>query len=140
MASQDVHKTAFRTHQGHYEFLVMPFEHCNAPSTFQATMNLIFAPYLRRFGIVFFDDILVYSPTLDAHLQHLELVFQCLVEHEFCLKQSKCSIAQTSIEYLGHIVSAEGVGPDPTKISAMTTWPVPKECETIAWFFGFDRI
>jgi hypothetical protein len=140
MASQDTHKTAFHTHQDHYEFLVMPFGLCNASSTFQATMNLIFAPYLRRFVIVFFDDILVYSPTLDAHLQHLELVFQCLVEHEFCLKQSKCSIAQTSLEYLGHIVSAEGVGPDPTKISAMTTWPVPKECETIAWFFGFDRI
>jgi hypothetical protein len=136
MASQDTHKTAFRTHQGHYEFLVMPFGLCNAPSTFQATMNLIFAPYLRRFVIVFFDDILVYSPTFDAHLQHLELVFQCLVEHEFCLKQSKCSIAQTSIEYLGHIVSAEGVGPDPTKISAMTTWPVPKNVKQLRGFLG----
>jgi hypothetical protein len=114
----------------------MPFGLCNAPSTFQATMNLIFAPYLRRFVIVFFDDILVYSPTFDAHLQHLELVFQCLVEHEFCLKQSKCSIAQTSIEYLGHIVSAEGVGPDPTKISAMTTWPVPKNVKQLRGFLG----
>jgi hypothetical protein len=136
MATHDTYKTAFRTHQGHYEFLVMPFGLCNAPSTFQSTMNLIFEPYLRRFVIVFFDDILVYSPTLDDHLQHLEMVFQCLLEHEFCLKESKCSIAQNSIEYLGHIVSAEGVGPDPAKISAMVTWPAPTNVKQFRGFLG----
>ncbi|MCI11098.1 enzymatic polyprotein, partial [Trifolium medium] len=136
MTSQDIHKTAFRTHQGHYEFLVMPFGLCNAPSTFQATMNLVFEPYLRHFVIVFFDDILVYSPTLDEHIQHLDLVFQCLLTHELCLKQSKCSFAQTSIEYLGHIVSAEGVGPDPAKISAMTSWPAPIHIKQLRGFLG----
>ncbi|GAU26218.1 hypothetical protein TSUD_354400 [Trifolium subterraneum] len=119
MDQNDIHKTAFRTHQGHYEFLVMPFGLCNAPSTFQATMNLIFEPYLCEFVIVFFDDILVYSPSLESHLQHLEIVLQCLMEHEFCLKESKCLIAQSSIEYLWHVVSAAGVGPDPSKIEAM---------------------
>jgi hypothetical protein len=136
MDKGDIHKTAFRTHQGHYEFLVMPFGLSNAPSTFQATMNLIFAPYLRQFVIVFFDDILVYSPTLESHLQHLEVVFQCLLENEFCLKQSKCSFVQTSIDYLGHIVSAKGVGPDPAKISAMLDWPQPKNVKQLRGFLG----
>jgi hypothetical protein len=132
----DIHKMAFRTHQGHYEFLVMPFGLCNAPSTFQATMNLIFEPYLRQFVIVFFDDILIYSPTLESHLQHLEVVFQCLLDNEFCLKQSKCSFAQQSIEYLGHIVSAAGVGPDPAKISVMVDWPQPKSVKQLRGFLG----
>ncbi|GAU32095.1 hypothetical protein TSUD_292190 [Trifolium subterraneum] len=136
MASDDIHKTTFHTHQGHYEFLVMPFGLCNAPSTFQANMNLIFEPYLRRYVIVFFDVILVYSPTFDVHLHHLELVFQCLLTHEFCLKQSKCAIAQSYIEYLGHIVSADRVGPDPAKITAMTTWPTLKNIKQLRGFLG----
>ncbi|MCH85336.1 enzymatic polyprotein, partial [Trifolium medium] len=136
MAQGDIHKTAFRTHQGHYEFLVMPFGLCNAPSTFQATMNLIFAPFLLRFVIVFFDDILVYSSTLESHLQHLTTVLQCLKDNDFCLKCSKCMFAQTSIDYLGHIVSAEGVGPDPSKISAMVEWPVPRNVKQLWGFLG----
>jgi hypothetical protein len=136
MAPSDIHKTAIRTHQGHYEFLVMPFGLCNAPSTFQSTMNLIFEPYLRQFVIVFFDDILVYSPSMESHLQHLEIVFQCLLAHEFYLKQSKCLIAQPSIEYLWHVVSANGVGPDPAKIEAMVNWPTPKNVRQLRGFLG----
>lgn len=83
MDPSNIHKTTFRTHQGHYEFRVMPFGLCNAPSTFHSTMNLLFQPYLRRLGIVFFDDILVYSCTLEDHRSHLEIVFQCLVDNNF---------------------------------------------------------
>jgi len=136
MHQDDVHKTAFRTHQGHYEFLVMPFGLCNAPSSFQATMNMIFEPYLRKFVIVFFDDILVYSRNMEDHLLHLQLVFQCLLAHCFFLKQSKCILAQQSIEYLGHIVSPKGVGPDPAKISAMIQWPAPKTLKQLRGFLG----
>jgi hypothetical protein len=93
MHSEDIPKTAFRTHQGHYEFRVMPFGLCNAPSTFQSTMNELFRPYLRKFVIVFFDDILVYSPTLTDHINHLDQVFHKLVSEEFFLKFSKCLFA-----------------------------------------------
>jgi len=80
MAEDDIPKTAFRTHQGHYEYRVMPFGLSNAPSTFQATMNALLQPFLRKFTVVFFDDILVYSTTLDDHLHHLTLVFEALLQ------------------------------------------------------------
>jgi hypothetical protein len=136
MVPHDIHKTAFRSHLGHYEFLVMPFGLCNAPSTFQATMNVIFQPDLRRFVIVFFDDILVYSKTKDDHIKHLGIVFQCLLENTFLLKLSKCAFMQSSIAYLGHIVSSEGVGPDPEKIIAMVNWPSPTTLKQLRGFLG----
>jgi hypothetical protein len=136
MNPTDAHKTAFRTHLGHYEFLVMPFGLCNAPSTFQNTMNDLFQEHLRQFVIVFFDDILVYSKTLEDHMKHLDAVFNCLLEHQFFLKHSKCTFAQSSISYLGHIVSSQGVGPDSEKVRAMVEWPVPKNLKQLRGFLG----
>lgn len=102
----DISKTAFRTHQGHYEILVMPFELCNTPSTFQFTMNLLFQLSLRKFVIVFFDNILVYSHTLEDHHTHLKVVSQCFVDNQCFFKKAKCTFVQPSIAYLGHIISA----------------------------------
>ncbi|XP_061351194.1 uncharacterized protein LOC133296260 [Gastrolobium bilobum] len=96
---QDIPKTAFRTHEGHYEFLVMPFGLTNAPATFQAVMNHLFKPHFRKFIIVFFNDILVFSKTMEDHNRHLKIALECLQMHRFFVKASKCSFGVTSIEY-----------------------------------------
>ncbi|XP_071905722.1 uncharacterized protein [Coffea arabica] len=115
MKAEDVEKTAFRTHDGHYEFLVMPFGLTNAPSTFQNLMNDIFRPFLRKFILVFFDDILIYSCKWKEHLQHLGTVFKLLRNNSLKVKRSKCTFAQQQVDYLGHVINAEGVQADPKK-------------------------
>lgn len=109
MYSEDVEKTAFRTHEGHFEFLVMPFGLTNAPSTFQSLMNSVLQPFLRKFVLVFFDDILIYSPSWLTHLQHINAVLSALRDNHLRLKRSKCSFATQSVAYLGHVISAEGL-------------------------------
>jgi len=112
MKVEDVEKTTFKTHQGHYEFLVMPFGLSNAPSTFQSVMNDLFRPYLRKFILVFFDDILVFSPDMKTHVKHLEMVLQLLKFHKFYVNEKKCVFGSTKISYLGHIISSQGVVAD----------------------------
>lgn len=133
---RDTYKTTFQTHDGHFEFLVMPFGLTNTPSTFQATMNRLFSSFLRRFVIVFFDDILIYSSSLEDHLVHLELVLDCLLTNLFYVKLSKCLFCQDSIDYLGHIVSSQGVHTDPSKLEAMENWPIPKTMKQLRGFLG----
>jgi hypothetical protein len=131
------YKTAFSTHVGHYEFHVVAFGLSGAPGTFQGAMNTTLHPLLRCCVIVFFDDILVYSKTLEEHMHHLRQVFQLLAKDHWHIKLSKCKFAQTSISYFGHVISASGVAIDPSKIEAVASWPTPTNVKALRSFLGF---
>jgi hypothetical protein len=115
MREQDIEKTNFRTHHGHFEFLVMPFGLTNAPSTFQSLMNDIFGSILRKFVLVFFYDILIYSRSWDEHLQHLNEVLEILKVYRLYVRKDKCSFGQQRVKYLGHIIDRSEVAVDPEK-------------------------
>jgi hypothetical protein len=136
MHPDDVAKTAFHTHHGHFEFVVMAFGLTNAPPTFQALMNDVLHNYLRRFVLVFFDDILIYSSSWSEHLQHVRVVLTTLRQHQLAVKQSKCVFGSRSVAYLGHVISAGGVSMDPAKVDAVQAWPTPRTPRALRGFLG----
>jgi hypothetical protein len=136
MHSADFPKTAFQTHEGHYEFLVMSFGLANAPATFQALMNDVLRPYLRRFALVFFDDILIYSSSWAEHLQHLAITLKAIRDHHLHLKRSKCSFGAASVAYVGHVISTTGVAMDADKVAAVESWPEPHSTRALRGFLG----
>jgi hypothetical protein len=119
---EDVKNTTFRTRYGHYEFTVVPFGLSNAPIVFMCLMNGVFREYLDKFVIVFLDDILIYSKSEEDHEHHLRMVLQLLRDHQLYAKLSKCSFCQKKINYLGHIISKDGITVDPEKIQAIREW------------------
>jgi hypothetical protein len=136
MVPSDEFKTTFKVHHGHFQFMVMLFDLTNAPATFQCLMNSIFAPFMRKFVLVFMDDICIYSKTLEDHIQHLRHVFQVLLDNKLFLKFSKCAFAQPKIEYPGHVISRDGVATHPRKTEAIMGWPVPTTLTKVRGFLG----
>ncbi|KAL0455690.1 UNVERIFIED_CONTAM: Retrovirus-related Pol polyprotein from transposon [Sesamum latifolium] len=133
---KSIPKTTFRTRYGHYEFVVMPFGLTNAPAAFMSLMNKTLQPFLDLFVIVFIDDILIYSRSQEEHEKHLRAVLQILSEKQLYAKFSKCEFWMKEIVFLGHIVSKEGVQPDPTKVKAILEWESPKNTSEVRSFLG----
>jgi hypothetical protein len=115
----DIHKTAFRTRYGHYEFTVLPFGLTNAPATFMHVMNDVLRPFLDKFVVVYLDDILIYSKTPEEHLNHIEQVLTTLQRHQLHIKMKKCTWGRKSTTFLGYQVEAGTVRTDPAKIKAV---------------------
>ena len=133
---EDIAKTAFRTRYGHYVFLVLPFRLTNAPATFMCLMNSVFHQYLDKFVLIFIDDILIYSRNIKEHEEHLRIVLQTLREHQLYGKFSKCDFYKEQIQYLGHIITKEGIAVDPEKIKTIMEWPIAKDVADIRSFMG----
>ena len=118
-------KSAFVTHRGLHEFVHMPFGLCNAPATFQRLMEVVLGDMLWRECFVYIDDVLVCSKTLEEHLAHLTEVFARLRKADLRLKPKKCMFLRPKVQYLGHVISLEGVSPDPGKVDKVKNYPVP---------------
>lgn len=140
MHPSDIPKTTLRTHEGHYKYLVMPFGLANVPSICQHLMNSVFKPYLRKFILVFFDDILVFSRSLKEPLKHIEMALEVLKQNSLYAKRSKCQFGLAQVEYLGHLISTDGVATDPRKMDAVRNWPVPTSIKQLPGFLGVNRI
>ncbi|GBG85560.1 hypothetical protein CBR_g40198 [Chara braunii] len=122
---EDRYKTAFKTRYGHLEWLVMPFGLTNAPATFQAAMTTEFRHMLDRYVLIYLDDILVYSRSLEEHVEHLRTVLERLQQTKYKVNRDKCEFAQQELEYLGYYVTPQGIRPLADKIEALRSPKMP---------------
>ncbi|KAG1964568.1 retrotransposable element [Pimephales promelas] len=133
----DEWKTAFNTPRGHFEYLVMPFGLSNSPAVFQALVNDVLRDMVDQFIYVYLDDILIFSSSLQEHVQHVRRVLQRLLENGLFVKAEKCSFHAQSVPFLGYIISSEGVRVDPDKVKAVVDWPSPDSRKALQRFLGF---
>jgi hypothetical protein len=136
---EGVPKTAFVSQYGHHEYLVVPFGLTNAPAIFMNLMNEIFMPYLDKFVIVFIDDILIYSKNKEDHAKHLRIALQVLREHQLYAKFSKCEFWLDQVEFLGHVISKEGIAMNPSKVQSVLDWQAPTNVKEVRGFLGMAR-
>ena len=134
--SEDIPKIAFRTRYGHYEFLVMPFGLTNAPAAFMDLMNRVFHEYLDCFVIVFIDDILIFSKSMEEHEEHLRIVFQILREKKLYEKFKKCEFWLDQVVFLGHVISEAEISIGPSKVEVVVNWARLTNLSEVRSFLG----
>ncbi len=130
-------KTAFRTRYGLFEYLVMPFGLTNCPATFQRHVNSVLRHFIDKFVVVYLDDILIYSANVEEHRKHVRLVLQTLREHQLYAKAEKCDFHTTKVDYLGFIISPDGVSMDLSKVEDIVNWTQPTNQREVRGFLGF---
>ena len=121
---------------GHFQFKVLIEGLTNAPATFQSIMNSVLHPFLRRFVVVYLDDILIYSKTAEEHKLHVRQVLDVLRQNRFYVCQSKSNFASEETNFLGHIVNSKGIRPDPKKVASVVDWPELKNVHDVRSFLG----
>ena len=136
LSESDIPKTAFSTPWGHYEAVVVWEGLCNAPAIFQSVMNEVFKPFLGRFVLIYLDDILVFSKTLEEHAEHIDAVLTKLAENNLFAKLTKSDFCKEKLKWLGHIITSQGVQMDPAKIQKILDWPTPKSAKELQSFIG----
>jgi hypothetical protein len=134
--SEDVPKTAFSITYGMHEYLVMSFGLTNAPAHFMYLMNSAFMPKLDKFVVVFINDIFVYSKNKEEHEQHLRTILQRLRDHQLYARFSKCAFWMMEVPFLGHVILAEGIAVDPSKVQEVLDWKSPRSVTQIHSFLG----
>ena len=137
IAEEDVPKTAFRTHKGLFEFRVLSFGLTDAPAVFQRERNKVFADL--PFVLVYLDDILVFSKSAEEHAEHLKQVLALLRQHKLFAKMSKRFFFKDSVDFLGHVVSAQGVQVDPKKVAVIKDWPPLQGKHAVQQFLGLGN-
>lgn len=136
ISEQDAPKTAFSVPQGHYEFTRMPFGLKNAPATFQRLMNSALSGLQGIQCFVYLDDIVIYSYDLETHISKLTNIFDRLRHYNLKLQPDKCEFLRKEVSYLGHIITDNGVKPNPEKTKAVENFPIPKCAKDIKSFLG----
>lgn len=136
MRQEDIPKTAFSTDTGHYEFRRMPFGLKNAPSTFQRVMNNILRGLQNEICAVYLDDIIIFSTSLQEHIERLRTIFQRLRDSNFKVQLDKSEFLKQNVDYLGHVITPDGIKPNPDKIAAVKNFPIPRTSTEIKSFLG----